>query len=318
MTVFHIYKKRLQIFITIATCLLVFKLLYESKWEFKWLFRFDIEHAILILITFFILLITSLIPIVVIFRKIIKKDTSFWQLLPVLLIGRMANILFPHSGTIYKAISLKHNFDTTYTQYINIFTFFSWINLLLNFFLAIIMILLFMPGIILFKIPALFIILFLFIITLTGPFLVYHTLLLFKFDNKLTFKIYERIIGLFQSLTINGKDTILLSKILFFGILTFILNIIIFKLAFSGMDILISYEHIALLTVVKKISNLFFITPGNIGVQELLYGIICESIGIGIAQGIKASVILRVVGYVVILPLGMMFGGLRLIRNIYL
>jgi len=308
---FSFFWKLANIFITILSSIIVIKILHDNSWAFIKLLNFEPKHVLFILILFFVLFIISFIPVFLIFKRLSREPITFWQLLPVLTIGRMANILAPRSGIIYKAFAFKSNFNLSYTQYINIFALFSWLTLLLNLFLAAFMILMVMPGLKLFQFSVLYIIIGFFGVVLTGPFLIHYILLLFKFKRPLTVKIHEKLTGLFQAMTAHGKDKRLLSHIFFFSVSSFVLTVVLFKLIFVGMNVPIGYEHIALLSIVRKISNLFFITPGNIGVQELLYGAVCESIGIGTAQGIIVSVILRLVGYIIIFPMGIAFGGIQ-------
>lgn len=310
-----LFRKLFKVLITILTCLLVFKILYNNSLAFTKLLNFETKHVISTLGIFFILLIISFGPFIFIFKNIYKSPVSFFQLIPVLTIGRMANILAPQSGTLFKAVAFKSEFNLSYTQYINVFALFSWLTLLVNFLLADLLILTVLPELKLFKFLALHIVTGLFVVLLIGPVLFHYILSALRFNNILALKFHAKLKGIFEAIAIHSKEKKLLTKVVFFSILTFALNVLLFKMIFVGMDIPIGYGHIALLTIVRKISNLFFLTPGNVGIQELLYGAICESLGIGTVNGIMASVILRVVGFTIIFPIGIAFAGFRMFKK---
>ena len=56
-------------------------------------------------------------------------------------------------------------------------------------------------------------------------------------------------------------------------------------------------------------------TLGDISVQELAYRILSGQMGIGMAQGMVVSVIMRILSTSVIIVLGGLFGGIALLRR---
>ena len=77
----------------------------------------------------------------------------------------------------------------------------------------------------------------------------------------------------------------------------------------------VSVPVLALFYIILKISTEILITPGNIGPREVAYGVLSESMGIGMGQGIAVSVIIRVLGTGTVLVLGSCFGGIDLLRH---
>ena len=60
----------------------------------------------------------------------------------------------------------------------------------------------------------------------------------------------------------------------------------------------------------------FIISPGgNLGVREILYGLLGAQMGIGETEGILASVTIRVLSFLTLIVLGVSFGGIGLLRN---
>jgi hypothetical protein len=64
-----------------------------------------------------------------------------------------------------------------------------------------------------------------------------------------------------------------------------------------------------------KLSFYINLTPGNLGVQEVVWGKLSELMGIGMAQGVLVSAFVRVVSTGVILVLGIALGGWDMLRS---
>lgn len=80
--------------------------------------------------------------------------------------------------------------------------------------------------------------------------------------------------------------------------------------ATGGLNIAISYRVLGLeinlifavmIAVVTSFSNLLVLTPGNLGIQEGLYGYLSQLFGLNFVQGVAASFLIRAVGIIIIL-----------------
>ena len=104
-------------------------------------------------------------------------------------------------------------------------------------------------------------------------------------------------------------------KIVLTGIITFINTVAIFYLCFKSLAITVALPSLALFYVVLHLSVQIIVTPGNLGVRELAYGILSDQMNIGMAQGLIVSVILRILGTSIVIVLGSFFGGIDLLRR---
>lgn len=305
LTTRYIYNKYAKPVLTFIAILVVLKIIYNNKSNIKTLLlNFDSFQLLYVFIAYFILEVTSFVPFFLAFRRLHKNKVTFWEMFPILSVARMANLIAPQSGLLYRAFALKKKFNFSYNEYVNLLALYTWLTILLNLFLSLVIIFLIKPEIKVFNISAVSIISVALICTIISPAILHYILSTFKINNPLLSKIHEKITGLFKVMTVHGKDLKFLSHIVFFGFLIFLLTILLFRFLLTGMKIEIGYAHIALFAVVHKFTGVIFISPGNVGVQELLYGSIFESIDIGTAQGIMASLLLRIVKYAVIFPLG--------------
>ena len=64
-----------------------------------------------------------------------------------------------------------------------------------------------------------------------------------------------------------------------------------------------------------KLGLIVNITPGNVGAREIVYGALGSSFGLNFSDGIILSTLLRVNSYVVLVSLGLLFGGRTLLAD---
>ena len=99
------------------------------------------------------------------------------------------------------------------------------------------------------------------------------------------------------------------------GLLAFINISAIFYMCFDSMGVNILFSKAALFNIVSKLSNQIVITPGNLGLRELIYSWLSEITNIGMSEGLIAAVVLRIVDSCVSITLGILFGGLNLLKK---
>jgi uncharacterized membrane protein YbhN (UPF0104 family) len=80
-------------------------------------------------------------------------------------------------------------------------------------------------------------------------------------------------------------------------------------LSFAAVGASVPVGALIVFQVFIKLSNQVMITPGNLGLTELTYGILAGSSTFKLEQGIAAALIMRAVGMVMIIFLGLAFGG---------
>jgi uncharacterized membrane protein YbhN (UPF0104 family) len=114
------------------------------------------------------------------------------------------------------------------------------------------------------------------------------------------------------------KDVRLFLKIFVTILINFIRTCLIIYLYFSIFNIKISLPYIMIYYLIIKSCVIINITPGNMGIQEILYGIVSEGIGIGMAQGILVSGTTRIFNYLGLFFIATIFGGIKVIRQIWL
>jgi len=298
-----------QILIAVFTVGLVFWIVFLNRDDLVRLFHFQLWNIIAIIFVYILQFVTSAMALWFIISRLSSRSVPIINWIKIMFVSRMANNMVPRSGGVYKALVLKNDYEMSYTKFVHIYAFFSWLIILLNLGLVALLIFLFMPTLEMGNYPALLIITGAFFATLSGPLVVKRILDLFNPKDNFISGISEKIHGIFITILRHCRDINFMSKLVGALLVKFGLNVLLFKLIFTGMNIEIGYAQMALFIAVQQVSALTFITPGNIGIRELLYGVLGGTIGIGLTEGVIASAVLRAVDYLVTFPLGIAFGG---------
>ncbi len=99
------------------------------------------------------------------------------------------------------------------------------------------------------------------------------------------------------------------------GVLLFANSMAQYYFSFYAFGIKAGMAPLALFLVVIILSNRVVLTPGNLGLRELAFGIASDQMSIGMTQGILVSAIIRVIGIFFTAILGIIFGGITLLKT---
>lgn len=251
----------------------------------------------------------------VVLEKCGGRRLPFFPWFRIYILGRFLNLIFPQSGNIYRSVCLKKEYDIAYTHYISGFASFAWMDMILNFLLAAGCILAFQSD---WQIHGWRIWLFFLVLSIVATFLPFLLLTLlnsFEFQRRGIDWLRGKLTEVLSISLTNLRDGVYISKVVFLGLVVFFRTVLIYYLIFRSLEINPGLTVLIMFYVLFKCSTFIVITPGNIGVQELAYGVLGEQLGIGMAEGILASLVTRVVSTVVIMVLGLMCGGADIIQK---
>lgn len=253
------------------------------------------------------------------FQMVLKKcsgtSVPFFHWFRIMSLSRFLTLLAPHAGNIYRSISLKKHYRIPHTRYASSLFSFVWMDACVNLILAILIVLIVQPKLSIGDIGAVYLLAGIFVVILVAPILTEVVLRLVKFRNERLSWLHGRLSEMFSVSVANLRDGVFMLKFLLMGMVAFVDAITIFYLCFRAMDMSFSLPALALFYVVLRLSTFIIITPGNLGVREIAYGIVSEQMKFGMAQGILLSIIIRIIGTTIIIILGIIFGGIGLLRN---
>jgi len=113
----------------------------------------------------------------------------------------------------------------------------------------------------------------------------------------------------------NIKDIKYLAKIIIWGLLVTVQTIFVYHLVFKSFSFKLNLPALMLFYSLLKISSVFIITPGNIGIQEIAFGVLSSEIGTGMAEGILISAFIRVIGTSTIIAIVIVAAVLDIIKK---
>jgi len=219
------------------------------------------------------------------FRMVLKKcsgkSVPFFHWFRIVMLGRFLTLLAPQAGNIYRSIALKKHYRIRHTRYASSFFSFVWMDACVNLVLAVIIVLAVQPALRIGEIRAVYLLAGVLVAVLAAPILAEVMLRRVRFRNERLRWLHGRLSEMFSVSTANLGDGAYMLKFLLGGMVAFVDAIAIFCLCFQAMGMPIGLPALALFHVVLRLSTFVIITPGNLGVREIAYGIISEQMKFG-------------------------------------
>lgn len=251
----------------------------------------------------------------VVLNKCSKSNLPFWDWLKIFMQTRFLNLIFPQFGNIYRSMTLKKNYNISYTNYISTFTSFAWMDTCFNLIFATIIILLFEPTLKILCLNAGFLLIGLSFVIIFLPILSLKILRKTKINFPKIVWIQSKLREVLYTSLANLRDIKYISSIIILGFLILLRTILFYYILFYSFGIRPSLSILIIFYVLFKFSSFVVITPGNLGIQEIAFGFLSSQLGIGMSKGILVCAVGRVISTSVILLLGIFFGGIGLLQH---
>ena len=252
---------------------------------------------------------------IIILTKCSGKALPFFSLVRMVILNRFLSVFAPQAGNIYQSITLKKNYRIPYTTYASSFFSITWLDTCFNFIFALIVILAIKPELEFGGIRAWLGLLILIILIALIPFIIEGALRKIRFQNRYFSWAHERLSEMFSVSVSAVSDKAYLVKIALTGVIAFVNTVVIFYGCFHALGIDVSLPMATLFYVIFQLCNRIQVTPGNIGIREIAYGILSSYMQVGMAEGILVSVTMRIIGVTVISVMGFALGGMAIIKN---
>ena len=278
------------------SCFLIYKNISNEKNIYKIFQDVDLKYI------FFIFILSTLIIFVQIFiqfktflhTKNIKISFGYYS--KIFFNSQMLSIILPHSGLFYKAYKLN-KFGLLYKDFINIKLFLAWFYLCF-------LILLYSIEILIFGYEILknfvFIIFFFGFLVSSSIFIIPHIFkkyIYINFKNKILLKIFKLLSNIVLS-PLNYNKGKFFHFLISYGFISHILSFVVIYLLFLSLNINLSFSVIVLFFVMNSFLDQIPITPRNLAVSELIFGIVSSQIGLGFEFGVVVKLFLRLFFFV--------------------
>ncbi len=251
----------------------------------------------------------------VVINKCTAEKVPYLGWFRVFVLGLFLNRFIPQAGNLYRGVVLKRDYKVSYTDYLTSYISFIWMEICLNFFLALVVVVSTTPYLRIWSWPAWFFL----SIMMTGimilPFVFIGFFHVFRPRTQKLEWIRRKLREVFQTTVKNLRDLKYVFVVVVLGIFAFGQHATLHYICFIAFGYSLSLSALALFYALHKLSSNFSITPGNLGIRELAYGVLSHALGIGMAEGIMISAVLRVLVYITVIVMALPMGGFSLLTS---
>jgi uncharacterized membrane protein YbhN (UPF0104 family) len=249
-----------------------------------------------------------------VFSRTTGKSFRYLEWLKLAVLGRFLNHFVPQLGNVYRSLLLKKSFQINHTVYASSFVSFVWLDICANLLIAIVAFHYFEFDLAVFNVSLLA----LFYITLSclalTPFLIFY-LSRFEVQGGRFKWLKGRFDEAINTIVNSIKSPAYLFSFFGFTLLSSVLMIATFYLIFSGIGVAATNPELVTFNLIHRLASNVIITPGNLGLRELVFGALSASFSMGLASGIIVSGVLRVLSFAILVVLGIALGGWQLLLD---
>ena len=235
------------------------------------------------------------------------RVVSAWIWFRLTAIGQFLNLIVPQLGNVYRAVMLKRDQDITYAQYAAGLFAFIWIDLLIGILLALGVVVVLAPDMPLGELPGLVVLACIFLAVLAGPFAL-ERLLATRRSGRLA-ALQTRAAEILSAAAHALRQPRYVARALTLNIALVATQVASLHLAFQSVGAELGLAQLMLFQVLLRLSGQIVITPGNLGLTELAYGALASASGASTQVGIAAALLIRALGSIVVVALGLVLGG---------
>ncbi len=303
-------KQAVQYAVLVISIGIIVKYFVDHKDELRQVFNLQGKDIILVSLLGLCIHIIMGYKMLFILRKLGLTEMPHLPWLKVFTVSRFLNFHLLQGGNIYRSIRLKQEYAFSYTDSLGMMAIFSWFEAVFILIISIVMVGFLDRGILIANVHALTVLGILLIVFFLLPFVI--RVLLWQWRTKISGKIwiYEKLTQVTESLTANIRDVRLLVSLFALSLLTFLLYVWQINTVFQAIGKPIGIAETAVFVALTLLSGIINVTPGNIGVVELMYGYLSKVMGKTMGSGILVCGILRVLGYLIVVMCAVVFSQL--------
>ena len=234
--------------------------------------------------------------------------------LRIYFVSRLVNFFVIQGGNLYRLVLLKKKYNFSYANSIGVTALLIWLNasialLVSSFILATTE---WRPGdfadnLLVWSVAGL-------VILLLTPLLLVRVVMAFKCLATLPTKILEPALKIADHFVATMKNRRLMMKVTFLSCIHFFFFVGANYFSFRALGQTVDVAEVCIFTTVFVFTRYINIVPGNIGLSELVGGLISEQLGIGFGNGLLVSGIVRMIEILTITLFGLFYGKFLLLE----
>ncbi len=224
-------------------------------------------------------------------------------------VGQLLNVFVPQLGNAYRALVLKREYQVSYLSYASGLFAYVWLDLLMGFFIAFVVIAVFDPGLRLAGLPALAWLAASVAGLFVTPFVASRGIRVLRLGEGLASRVQAKMSSLLGTTNRALKNPRFLLRVLGVNVFSTAGQVATLWLCFHAVGGSLSWSALIVFQVFTKLSNQITVTPGNLGLNEIAFGILAQASSQSLEQGVAVSLLIRAVGTVYWIVLGLLAGG---------
>lgn len=289
--------------VTIVAIVGIVLMLFKERYSFSILNRINMYDWLFITL----LCMTNMLLFGLRVKYVIEKSGGtvispiWWQ--KIFVNSYALNAVMPQSGAVYRAYELKKNNKLHYLDYGRAYYFIAWFGMLLILLLSSILMFVLSLDPLIKGWNVLHISLGASVLLLIMPFILFRVAP-YCFPDSFRFVVVTNALRDTFTFTVQCfRDIGFTVRFLFLSLFTFLIDLIILTRCIKVLSFNISFEYTVLIYLLSTVFVAIRVTPGNIGVQELVYGIIGVQAGISVGDGLMLSIFIRVLRLLAVITL---------------
>lgn len=301
---------------TVAGCtVFIVRFFYRNSEELRSLVNIRPAQIVVMILSYSVYFVSHAYRYKIVLEKCSGCTIGFSQWFRISMLGRFLNTVIPQMGNLYRAVRLKEEYHVSYTRYVSSFFSFAWLDTSSNLLVGLAVIGLLSPGLRIGPLPATHLVL-----GLAGGVVLLPIILEVVFRSitvrgRFLTWLHAKLAEVLRVSVQNLHDGGYMARVFLVGLLVLAQACVIFYVCFHSIGIRVGAAEVVLFYVLLKLSMNVSLTPSNIGVQEIAFGILGEQTQIGMGQGMLVSAVMRVVGGVALCCFALPMGGLSVLRG---
>ena len=248
-------------------------------------------------------------------EKCYGRKIGFHAWFNIYVLGRFLNLIIPQLGNVYRSVRLKQEHQVTFTRYVSGYFSFAWMGTWVNLAIALAVIAVMSPDLQIGPVSAIYPVLGLVVLFGAGPIVLDAWLSSWRVENRALSWVHEKIAEMLRVSVQNLRDRRYLTKFFMLGLVLLGQVCVAFYFCFAALGVTVDPAAVVLFYVLLQLATFVNLTPGNLGVQEIAFGVLAEQMGIGMGEGMLVSVLLRVTGLIALFAVAIPMGGLGVMRQ---
>jgi len=221
----------------------------------------------------------------------------------MLIVVRLMNNTVPQLGTIYRGVHLKRDFGVTYTDYISANVFFVISDTIFNFAIAGLLLLATGNTLSLLGVHASVWLFTGLLVLFSAPYVT--TYLLSRFLSRAPrSKLLASLSDVANEMTRSFRDLRYMVHSNILALASFITMALVFHILLRTVEVDLPFATLAVFYALYRLTFHITITPGNIGIRELAYGLLCAQADVAVSKGVLISAEVRILAMLVLLLMG--------------